>query len=94
MQYKRMVLLSVLFALGLPNMTGTALEEEQIANELRFLQVYQTYLLKKVGCYRNLKPPYLSADLRSEDCGKPREIDYKAFNDAKKLAMKVWGLKE
>lgn len=73
----------------------TVVDAQDVGRWMDLIQAAQVYYLKRVGCYRlNLDPAIVTHELTKGDCGKPSEIDWKASDRARKLAMKIWGLKD
>lgn len=67
----------------------------EVQRWLDMIESAQVYTLKRLGCYRPASDPkVITHDLTHADCGKAPEIDWKASERARKLAMQIWGLRD
>jgi len=73
----------------------TAEPQQEMEVEYQLIMALQNHFLKAIGCYRlNLNSNIVMAELSQDDCGKPKEIDYKSWMKAQELAKKLFKLSE
>lgn len=70
-------------------------DQEYVKTWVDMIDAEQRYILNYVGCYRlNTDPKVVTYEVTVDDCGKPTSIDWKNLEKARKLAIKIFDLKE